>query len=367
MSVGNDNIWYDNGTWRKMLNDPELDKGLVVQRKPNTPINTPTTKTLPTGSAGKDVALPDKTSKRWNVYPEDALALGRMIGGLVTNNRAAKIYKEGLKPTLLDTFENIVPLQGNFQAKTSAEQQASSLESAAHRPRTSDASLQLAGELEASGRAGQARFQGGLQDAEMFYKTRMLGQQESDAAKARRVNIANKNRASMNAIDAAKKQIDAGRVTANYQQVMAPYIAGVENRFRQTRSMKDQLALESYLNRANSDYNASAAKIREDYKNDQVGMERELSKLRAKAQEDMLKERASLISSPWLIRFSSKGSKLSYAEKVILQRAKDFNKRLSDDNKQFHKDIMESKREHNKMIANMSALTAALIKKGMQL
>lgn len=304
---------------------------------------------------------------KFNVAPEEVLALGRMVGGLTANNRAAKIYKEGLKPTLLDTFENTVPLQGNFQAVTNAEQQAGNLESIAARPRTSDASLQLAGELDASSRAGQARFQGGLQDAEMFYKTRMLGQQESDAAKARRIEVANRNRASMNAIDAAKKQIDAGRVTANYQQVIAPYLAGIENRFRQTKTMRDQLALESYLNKANSDYNANAAKIREDYKDDPIGAERELSKLQTEMQSDMLKKRKSLISTPWLIQFSEKGSKLSYAEKAMLQRAKDFNKRLSDDNKQFHKDIMESKREHNKMIANMSALTAALIKKGMQL
>ena len=44
-----------------------------------------------------------------------------------------------------------------------------------------------------------------------------------------------------------------------------------------------------------------------------------------------------------------------------------FQNKINDDNKQFHRDIMESKRGHNKMIANMSALTAALIKKGMQL
>lgn len=309
-----------------------------------------------------------------NVAPEEVLALGRMVGGLAANNRAAKVYKEGLKPTLLDTFENTVPLQGNFQAKTNAEQQAGNLESVVARPRTSDASLQLAGELEASDRAGQARFQGGLQDAEMFYKTRMLGQQESDAAKARRVEVANRNRASMNAIDAAKKQIDAGRITANYQQVIAPYLAGVENRFRQARGMKNQLALWSYLNRVGSEYDTESAKydtelakIGETYKNDPVGAQREISKLRSKYQSDALKERTSLIDTPWLVRFSGKGSKLSYAEKAMLQRAKDFNKRLSDDNKQFHKDIMESKREHNKMIANMSALTAALIKKGMQL
>lgn len=344
----------DGGYRLRLLQDPTNELGEVVVTAPRVS-NTSNIKRTP-GNTKKGLKL--------NVAPEEVLALGRMVGGLAANNRAARIYKEGLKPTLLDTFENTVPLQGNFQAVTNAEQQASNLESVAARPRTSDASLQLAGELEASGRAGQARFQGGLQDAEMFYKTRMLGQQESDAAKARRVEVANRNRASMNAIDAAKKQIDAGRVTANYQQVIAPYLAGIENRFRQTKAMRDQLALESYLNEANSNYNTSAAKIMED---DPIGAQRELSKLQKGLQSDMLKKRSSLISTPWLVQFSGKGSKLSYAERAMLQRAKDFNKRLSDDNKQFHKDVMESKREHNKMITNMSALTAALIKKGMQL
>lgn len=350
----------DGGYRLRLLQDPTNELGEVVVTAPRVSnTSNPSDIRRTPGSTKKGLKL--------NVAPEEVLALGRMVGGLAANNRAARIYKEGLKPTLLDTFENTVPLQGNFQAVTNAEQQASNLESVAARPRTSDASLQLAGELEASGRAGQARFQGGLQDAEMFYKTRMLGQQESDAAKARRVEVANRNRASMNAIDAAKKQIDAGRITANYQQVIAPYLAGVENRFRQARGMKNQLALESYLNRVGSEYDTELAKIGETYKNDPVGAQREISKLRSKYQSDALKERTSLIDTPWLVRFSGKGSKLSYAEKAMLQRAKDFNKRLSDDNKQFHKDIMESKREHNKMIANMSALTAALIKKGMQL
>ena len=356
---------YDkgNGTYRlRALQEPTQHLDEVVVTAPKVAASGTTN---PSGI--KRVTSTPKKKLKLNVAPEEVLALGRMVGGLAANNRAAKVYKEGLKPTLLDTFENTVPLQGNFQAKTNAEQQAGNLESVAARPRTSDASLQLAGELEASDRAGQARFQGGLQDAEMFYKTRMLGQQESDAAKARRVEVANRNRASMNAIDAAKKQIDAGRITANYQQVIAPYLAGVENRFRQARGMKNQLALESYLNRVGSEYDTELAKIGETYKNDPVGAQREISKLRSKYQSDALKERTSLIDTPWLVRFSGKGSKLSYAEKAMLQRAKDFNKRLSDDNKQFHKDIMESKREHNKMIANMSALTAALIKKGMQL
>ena len=356
---------------------------------------TPKTPATTNPSAIKGAA--PKKGKGFNlgVMPEDVIALGRMVGGLAANNRAAKLYKEGLKPTLLDTFENTVPLQGNFQATTNAEQQAGNLESVAARPRTSDASLQLAGELEASGRAGQARFQGGLQDAEMFYKTRMLGQQESDAAKARRVEVANRNRASMNQIDAAKKQIDAARVTANYQQVIAPWLAGIENQFAQKRAMNQQLNMEEAQRAAERTYSPEFDRLTDDYNtaykaygtannNDYSGWQtsntykslvNRRKTLNDNVSQFLLDERRGIMGSPYMFQFgrtpatkiaySKSGSKLTAADREKLQRAKDFNKRLLEDNKQFHKDIMESKREHNKLIMSMSSLTSELIKKAM--
>lgn len=352
--------------------------------------NTPAT-TNPSAIKG---AAPKK-GKGFNlgVMPEDVIALGRMVGGLAANNRAAKLYKEGLKPTLLDTFENTVPLQGNFQAITNAEQQAGNLESVAARPRTSDASLQLAGELEASGRAGQARFQGGLQDAEMFYKTRMLGQQESDAAKARRVDVANRNRASMNQIDAAKKQIDAARVTSNYQNVIAPYLAGVENQFAQKRAMNQQLDMEEAQREAERTYSPEFDRLTQDYNNaykaygaannnnytgwktsnEYKSLVSRRKSLNDNVSQFLLDKRRGIMGSPYMfqvkknssIKNVKSGGKLSAADREKLQRAKDFNKRLLEDNKQFHKDIMESKREHNKLIMSMSSLTSELIKKAM--
>lgn len=384
---------YDKGNGayrlRRLEQKPvELPEVVVTADIPKTPATT-------NPSAIKGAA--PKKGKGFNlgVMPEDVIALGRMVGGLAANNRAAKLYKEGLKPTLLDTFENTVPLQGNFQATTNAEQQAGNLESVAARPRTSDASLQLAGELEASGRAGQARFQGGLQDAEMFYKTRMLGQQESDAAKARRVDVANRNRASMNQIDAAKKQIDAARVTSNYQNVIAPYLAGVENQFAQKRAMNQQLDMEEAQREAERTYSPEFDRLTQDYNNaykaygvannnNYTGWEtsNEYKSLvsRRKSLNDnvsqfLLDKRRGIMGSPYMFQvkknssiktpYVKSGGKLSAADREKLQRAKDFNKRLLEDNKQFHKDIMESKREHNKLIMSMSSLTSELIKKAM--
>lgn len=375
---------YYNDTYLRQRGIEMYDKGdggyrlRLLSSSPVTTSNKPISTNTPTGSSttssntgngvvGTSNPTAKDSKKNFSLYPEDVLSLGRMIGGLVTNNRIAKLYKQGLKPTLIDTFENTIPLQGNFLAKSNAEQQASNLQSMAAKPRTSDASLQLAGELEASNKAGQARFQGGLQDAEMFYKTRMLGQQESDAAKARRVEVANKNRAAINAIDAAKKQIDAGRVTANYQQVLAPWLAGIENKYAQNRAMLKQYDLENSMNNQNTAYQTELAQLYNKYKDNIPEFTTQKQLLDNKYKQLILDKKKSLISSPWLINFAKSGSKLGYKEKAMLQRAKDFNKRLADDNKQFHKDIMESKREHNKLIMNMSALTAALIKKGMQL
>lgn len=305
----------------------------------------------------------------FSVLPEDVIALGRMVGGLATNNKAAEQYKAGLKPLLIDTYENTVPITGNYFAKASADRQASNLTSLAARPRTSDASLQLAGELEAQNKAGDIRFQGDMADADMFYKTRMMAQQESDAAKARRADVANRNRASMLQIDAAKAQIDSAKTTANYQQVINPYLSGIENQFRQNRAARKQYDAESYrqglLSTMQPQYDAAV----------QAGDTAKQQQLLRQYNTDMLNYSRNNVGMPWMFQRTTpspntpytyaKGGRLTAQERIIIQRAKDFNRRMLADNKQFHKDIMAAKKQHADMIKHMSSLTSELIKKGM--
>lgn len=305
----------------------------------------------------------------FSVLPEDVIALGRMVGGLATNNKVAEQYKAGLKPLLIDTYENTVPITGNYFAKASADRQASNLTSLAARPRTSDASLQLAGELEAQNKAGDIRFQGDMADADMFYKTRMMAQQESDAAKARRTDVANRNRASMLQIDAAKAQIDSAKTTANYQQVINPYLSGIENQFRQNRAARKQYDAESYrqglLSTMQPQYDAAV----------QAGDTAKQQRLLRQYNTDMLNYSRNNVGMPWMFQRTTpfpntpftyaKGGRLTAQERIIIQRAKDFNRRMLADNKQFHKDIMAAKKQHADMIKHMSSLTSELIKKGM--
>lgn len=315
--------------------------------------------------------------------PEDIIALGRMVGGLRANRRAADKYKEGLKPLLVDTYENVVPITGNYLAKVSADKQASNLTSLAARPRTSDGSLQLAGELEAGNRAAQMRFQGDMADADMFNRTRTLAQQESDAAKARRTDVANRNRASMLQINAAKKQIDSARITNNYERVISPYLAGIEGRFRQNRAAGKQFDLEQARLASATKYRPQLQALQDRYleaqkNNDQEGMKAAMNdyyQLVDAQNQEMLAQRKKLTQMPWLfekvnpvqakIPFNKSGAKMNSADRIIMQRARDFNKRMLEDNKQLHKNINESKKQQADLIKHMSSLTAELIKKGM--
>lgn len=328
-----------------------------------------TNSTPATGGTITPGASPSKKGLGFNVLPEDVIALGRMVGGLHANNKAAEQYKAGLKPLLIDTYENTVPIQGNLFAKMSADKQASDLTSLAARPRTSDASLQLAGQLEAQNKAGQMRFQGDMADADMFYKTRMLAQQESDAAKARRTEVANRNRASMLQIDAAKAQIDAAKTTANYQQVINPYLSGIENQFRQNRAAKKQYEAESYRQGllANMQPQWDAATKAGDTATQQRLMREYNTNMLNYSKDNvgmpwMFQKKTTVPSSPQWVK---QGGKLTSQERIIIQRAKDFNRRMLQDNKQFHKDIVAAKKQHADLIKRMSSLTAELIKKGM--
>lgn len=391
LQVGNTQIWNDNGTWKALPTfSPEEEAALKVTRPTSAPAAS-ASGTTPGQNKGDGSlvrsAYPTPT-KQLKIYPEDFIEVGRMIGGLVTNNRAANEYLKGLKPLSLDTYENYVPLQGNAQAQNSAHRQSGLLASLAGMGRYSDANTQLAGMLDISSKIADLNFKGDLQDAEMYYKTRMLGQQESDAAKARRVEISNKNRMSANAIDAAKHQAKSSLIATNFQNVLSPWSAGIENRLRQRRTLLDRLGLEQKQNELTNFYEPQLANLRSQYNADlkayidanksDVGWtdsdtykayEQKSKEINNRMYQDYLKYRQQVLGSPYLfsnrVVFSKSGGTLSAKDRIKLQEIKDFNKRLLEDNKQYYKNSQEASREFNKMLRHMSSLTAELIKKAM--
>lgn len=315
------------------------------------------------------------SGKGWNLLPEDVLAFSRMAMGLGANARAAEQQKAGLKPLLTDTWENVVSPEYDYIGDREAFDAKARLASFAGRARTANSQDQFAGELEAENRGNQFVAQQKVRSANRFYQTDRLRQQESDAAKARRVENANANMGRMLQTDAAKHQIDAALTTAQYAQVVAPWMAGIENQYRQNRAMQRQMDASAYqrnlMAQMQTDFDAAKA----------AGDTKKMQKITNKYQSDVEAYNRRMYSSPWLIQktmqspissefrwidYAKQGGRLTAREREVVQRAKDFNKRMLEDNKQFHKDIMESKREHNKLIAGMSNLTADLIKNGMK-
>lgn len=309
---------------------------------------------------------PTKNSKnKFSLYPEDVLSLGRMLGGLVTNNKVAKLYKtRSLQTTVPDKTE---VLHGDVISKAQANKYANDLQNLANRDTTSDSQQQFAKQLEAKLKGISINMQGDAKDASEWFRTRNLVQQTNNENLFRRFANANENSARALATETANKQIDASKVSANYSQVIAPFLAGIENKYNQNRAVLNQIQLESALNNQKSSYQAELSSLYDKYKDNIPELTKQKQLLDDKYKQLILNERKSLVSNPWLINFAKSGSKLGYKEKAALQRAKDFNKRLLEDNKRFHKDIMESKKEHNKLLKHMSSLTAALIKKGLNL
>ena len=319
------------------------------------------------GVIGQSNAKNTKSKFNFSLYPEDVLSLGRMFEGLYTNNKVAQLYKDGLQSLDKAPVQYESVITGDSASKNAADYQADTLLNVARNYGTSDAQTHLAGLLEANAKGVPIRLQGIFKDIDAYKQSRLAANQINNQNILSRVTTANENLASDLAIKNAKGQIDASKVSTNYASVLAPWLAGIENKYAKNRAVLKQYQLESSMNNQAAAYQSELASLQDKYKNNMSEYIKQKYLLDSRYKQLILDEKNSLTSNPWLVNFAKSGSKLGYKERAALQRAKDFNKRLLEDNKRFHKDIMESKREHNKLLKHMSSLTAALIKKGLNL
>ena len=144
------------------------------------------------------------------------IGAGRLAGNIWNNNRVTEETLKGLKPLYLDTYNLQRYITGDLATKQAYYNKAAQLENLAGKPRTSDASLQLAGELDAAMKGNELRTQGDLADNEMIRKTSEQAWQTEADNMARRSDYSNKNRASGLGIDKAKHDVEAARKSANW-------------------------------------------------------------------------------------------------------------------------------------------------------
>lgn len=316
-----------------------------------------------------------------NLDPTAFIQAGRMMGNIWNNNRVAKKTKEGLKPLLLDTYETPRQIVGDLATRQAYNERAANLESLAAKPRTSDASLQLAGELAANSQANQMRAEGALADNDMIRRTGEAAWQNNAEAVARRNEVANRNRASMLGIDKAKKDIDAARMSANWTSLenfmkereykatmdrdrqrqfdlnvgMSNIQAGTEARLKPLRDYLEQQSLKGV--------DISTLPQYKQYSDLIESLGRENVQAQNQLYSDVYGLRMPRGRWPPIIR--KRGGQLTYAERSKLQAQKDTSKAKTENAKLFQKNIEKTIDTNIKMINNLSSVSKQLIIKSM--
>lgn len=316
-----------------------------------------------------------------NLDPTAFIQAGRMMGNIWNNNRVAAKTKEGLKPLLLDTYETPRQIVGDLATRQAYNNQAAQLESLAAKPRTSDASLQLAGELEANSRANQLRTEGALADNDMIRRTGEAAWQNNAEAVARRSEVANRNRASMLGIDKAKKDIDAAKMSANWTSVenfmkereykaamdrdrqrqfnlnvgMSDIQAGTEARLKPLRDYLEQQSLKGV--------DISTLPQYKQYSDLIESLGRENVQAQNQLYSDVYGLR--MPRGRWSPVIRKRGGQLTYAERSRLQAQKDTSKAKTENAKLFQKNIEKTIDTNIKMINNLSSVSKQLIIKSM--
>ena len=161
----------------------------------------------------------------------ELIGIGRLFSSLRTNDKVSKVLDKSLRPVLRNTYERYSPITGAFGEMQFRNRQAADLRRQASRPFTSDASLQLAGQLEADRQARDLEYQGFLADDKEIKRTQEAALARQEDNMARRSDVANFNRASINQTNREKAQLEAARLRYNWQSV-DNYLSGIEKRLR---------------------------------------------------------------------------------------------------------------------------------------
>lgn len=164
------------------------------------------------------------------ISPE-TLGLARLFSSLRTNHKILNTVKKSLNPVLKQTYELYSPVTGAFSEMKLADNMAAQVNRQANEAFTSDASLQAARQLDANRQANELQRKGFLSDDTEIKRTKAEALKRQEDNIARRTEVANFNRASVNQTNRELAQLKASTMKAN-QQSINNYLTEVEGRVR---------------------------------------------------------------------------------------------------------------------------------------
>ena len=178
----------------------------------------------------------------------DFLELTRAGIGASVNNKIADRALKAEKPFLQDVSESHRSIYGDYRAQIQGEKAAAQLRNMASKPLTSDGALQQQMMMEAQIKGQEYIDQGNAKDDAMRRQTQEVVWQQEKENQQQRMAVAMQNKQAMLMSEKNKAQIENMRDSANYSQIVAPLLGGVEQRLR--NSGKEQEAYQEYYDDA---------------------------------------------------------------------------------------------------------------------
>ena len=168
--------------------------------------------------------------------------------GAAVNNKVAERALEAEKPFLQDISESHRSVYGDYRAQVEGEKAAAKLRNMASRPLTADGALQQQMMLDAQIKGQEYIDKGNAQDEAMIKQTREAAWAQEKENAQQRQSVAMQNRQAMLMSQKNKAQIENARDSANFSQVAAPLMMGIEQRLR--NEGKIQKAYQDHYNDA---------------------------------------------------------------------------------------------------------------------
>lgn len=173
-----------------------------------------------------------KTPNMWlSELTPDLIGAGRLWASLHANKRVYNTILPSLKPVLKNTYERYSPVTGAFSAMQLKNRQGAETLSQSYKPFTSDASLAAARMLEGQRHANQLQAEGFLMDDQEIKRTQGEALMRQEDNMARRSDVANFNRASINQTNRERAQLKATRINRDWQS-WDNFLQGIESRMR---------------------------------------------------------------------------------------------------------------------------------------
>lgn len=202
LSVGGTKIYFDGNNWT--TSKPVQS---ITRTTPVTPASTTGTDVVSPEKDTQSPLKPEKQRLSWEMDPTMKFGLPRALYADIMNRRMTDLMKE--TPILQNPFEYHRTVQSDLNAEIQGRRSAATLANMASRPMTSDASLQVATQLEAANK-GQEFINKGMEASNLAYRqsAELAWQQEKENAKNRNT-IAGINNAAMAATDANNRKHEA--------------------------------------------------------------------------------------------------------------------------------------------------------------